>query len=121
MRKFLLILLSCSLYCLSNAQTKSGAVDLALRDNWNLQSSLKVSQKGEVIASRSFSPQDWHTITIPATIIGALVNTGVYKDPYFGQNLKTISGPEFDKTWWFRKTFKLPPSEKNKTVRLRFR
>ena len=36
----------------------------------------------------------------------ALVEAGVYKDPFFSDNLDKIPGEQFEQPWWFRKKSK---------------
>ena len=54
---------------------------LSLREGWNLQSSGKVDEKGEVLSSLTFKPKDWYTVTVPTTVVAALVEHKVYPDP----------------------------------------
>ena len=42
---------------------------LMLREGWSLQSSAKVEAKGEVISTPAFSPNGWHAVTIPSTVV----------------------------------------------------
>src|SRR4051794_1565887 len=91
-----------------------------LRDSWSMQSSMKVSENGEAISKQNFSTTGWYNVSVPTTIIAGLLANHVYDfDPFFAKNLEKISGPQFDKPWWFRKEFTLPASEKNKTVTIR--
>lgn len=88
-----------------------------LHDGWSMQSSMKASENGEAISQKNFSPTGWYKVNVPTTIIAGLLANHVYDfDPFFAKNLEKISGPQFDKPWWFRKEFTLPASEKNKTV-----
>src|SRR5438105_3780147 len=63
-----------------------------LRDGWLLESSAKVGTDGAAISSSSYHPHDWYAATAPSTVVGALVTDGVYKDPFFGMNLRTMPG-----------------------------
>jgi len=91
-----------------------------LHDGWSMQSSMKVSEKGDAISKQNFTTTEWYNVNVPTTIIAGLLANHVYDfDPFFAKNLEKISGPEFDKPWWFRKEFTLPASEKNKTVTIR--
>ena len=66
-----------------------------------LQSSGKVDEKGEVLSSPWFQPKGWYTVTVPTTVVAALVEQKVYPDPVFGTNLRSSpaslirSGPIF--------------------------
>ena len=110
---------------------------LALRDGWTLQSSCKVEAKGENVSTLAFQPKDWYAVTVPTTVVAALVKQKVYPDPFFGTNLRSFPGvtypiganfsnipmqPDspFIVPWWYRKEFVLPASFKGKTIWLNF-
>jgi exo-1,4-beta-D-glucosaminidase len=130
-RSRLIIILS----ALPLSQAQTARIDL--NQNWRVQSSAKVQQKGADISSGQFRPTDWYATAIPSTVVGALVRNKVYPDPYFGMNLRSIPGtsygigmnfanmpmPEdspFRQPWWYRSEFKLPASVKGKTLWLNF-
>src|SRR5437870_7857635 len=108
-----------------------------LREGWTLQSSAKVDQKGGVISTPHFQARSWYTVTVPTTVVAALVKQKVYPDPYFGMNLRQVPGvsypiganfsnlpmePDspFAVSWWYRKAFALPASDRGKTLWLNF-
>jgi exo-1,4-beta-D-glucosaminidase len=92
---------------------------LMLKDDWKMQTSLTATANGEEISQQNFSTTGWYNTSVPTTIIAALLANKVYDfDPFFGKNLEKISGPQFDHSWWFRKEFSLPESEKGKNVNL---
>ena len=110
---------------------------LSLRDGWSLQSSCKVDAKGETLSTPAFHPKDWYEVSVPTTVVAALVKHKVYPDPFFGTNLRTFPGvtypiganfsnipmqPDspFIVPWWYRKEFVLPASFKGKTIWLNF-
>src|SRR5262249_33853281 len=128
----------------SPAQTKAktpkqaGAEDvLQLHDGWALQSSCKVDKSGEVISTANYAPTGWYSVTVPTTVVAALVKNKVYADPDYGMNLRNYPGMNypfganfsnipmrqdspFMVPWWYRKTFTLPESYKGKTIWLDF-
>src|ERR1700675_2343765 len=63
---------------------------LALREGWNLQASGKVDEKGDVLSTPAFQPKDWYSVTVPTTVVAALVEHKVYPDPGFGTNLRSF-------------------------------
>jgi len=110
---------------------------ISLREGWNLQSSGKVDEKGEILSSPAFQPKDWYTVTVPTTVVAALVEHKVYPDPGFAMNLRSLPGvtypigtnfssipmqqdSPFIVPWWYRKEFVLPASFKGKSVWLKF-
>src|SRR5438874_1971132 len=110
---------------------------LSLRDSWSLQSSCKVEKSGQVISSPKFVPTGWYSVSVPTTVVSALVKQKVYPDPDFGMNLRKLPGMDypiganfsnipmqqdspFMVPWWYRKVFTLPQSYKGKTIWLDF-
>jgi exo-1,4-beta-D-glucosaminidase len=92
---------------------------------WSLQSSAEVREKGEAISTPGYASGTWHQVNVPNTVLGALVENGVYKDPYFGMNLRDIPGTTypigtrftlvetpkespFKPAWWYRTEFEVP-------------
>ncbi|MEY2412000.1 MAG: exo,4-beta-D-glucosaminidase [Acidobacteriaceae bacterium] len=108
-----------------------------LRDGWMLQTSSKVEVPGAEISTEKFRPQGWHPVSVPTTVVAALVKEKIYPDPDFGMNLRSIPGTSypvgsnfsnvampadspFAVSWWYRKHFVLPVANKGKTVWLNF-
>jgi len=90
-----------------------------LYDDWAIQSSDSVSENGAVISTNTFSPIGWYPTSVPSTVLAALVENGVYPDPYFGKNLTSI--PDLTgSSWWYRIEFVLPEEYTNKFVWLHF-
>jgi exo-1,4-beta-D-glucosaminidase len=111
---------------------------LALREGWALQTSAKVEAKGEAISTPQFAPKGWHEVTVPTTVVAALVKDKTLAEPFTGMNLRNYAGMNYPiganfsniamaadspyaVSWWYRKTFTLPASDKGKTVWLNFK
>jgi exo-1,4-beta-D-glucosaminidase len=111
---------------------------VTLADGWALQSSAKVDQKGDEISSPKFEPKGWHVVSVPTTVVAALVKAKVYPDPTYGTNLRQFPGvaypiggnfsnlpmpadSPFAPPWWYRKDFTIPAADKGKTLWLNFR
>jgi hypothetical protein len=107
-----------------------GAGPVALRDGWSLQSNCKVEKPGEVISTPRFQPTGWYAVSVPTTVVAALVKHKVYPDPGFGMNLRSYPGMSypigtnfsniamqqdspFMVPWWYRKEFVLPTGFKS--------
>ncbi len=110
---------------------------LLLSTGWGLRSSAELDVGGEVISHPGLDTARWHRIRVPNTVVGALVESGVYEDPYFGMNLRDIPGttypigrnfamlpmPEdspFRQSWWYRTEFTLPARMEGRAVQLHF-
>jgi exo-1,4-beta-D-glucosaminidase len=94
---------------------------LPLKSGWQIQSSCKVAEKGDVISTAQFQPQDWYKAVVPGGVLANLVADKVYPEPYYGMNLRQIPGvnpigtmfanqkmPDdspFKCSWWYRTEF----------------
>ena len=116
---------------------QNGPVRVDLARGWSLQSSARVSAAGAVISRPGFATTGWYKAAVPSTVVGALVTDGVYRDPYFGMNLRSIPGetypiggqfsnlpmPDdspFKVSWWYRTEFTLPAAASDRRVVLHF-
>ena len=139
----ILFLISHLVFATESSATKSPVQNtpsekLVLRDHWDLQSSAKVEAKGEVVSTLAFAPHGWHNVTVPSTVVAALVKDKTLPDPFFAMNLRQFDGvtypvggnfsniamqPEspYAVAWWYRKQFAAPATLRGRTVWLNFR
>ncbi len=104
---------------------------------WSLQSSARVPAKGEALSKPGYAAQGWYSVTVPNTVVGALVENGTYPDPYFGMNLRKIPGTTypigerftllptpadspFKPSWWYRTEFTVPAEGAGRAFALHF-
>jgi len=109
-----------------------------LSDGWFLQSAEKAKVPGEKISSRQYTPDGWHPVTVPGTVVGGLVQSGALGDPYTGMNLANFPGQKggnqtlhsllpktddspFRKPWWYRNKFSIKTLPRGKRMWLRLR
>jgi exo-1,4-beta-D-glucosaminidase len=109
----------------------------ALHDGWLLQSSDSVGRDGAKISSPDYRPMGWRRATVPSTVVGTLVDDGVFHDVFFGMNLRSLPGmtysiganfvhtamaPEspFAAPWWYRTTIRVPASMRGRRLALQF-
>ncbi len=131
---FLMTLLSSAAFF---APTAKAGGEIVLRDGWAVQSSAKIKAGGELVSAVEFDTADWYKTTAPKTVFAVLVENGVYKDPYFGTNLRVVPGVSYPigsqfanqempddspyaVPWWYRKEFEVPASYRGKRVWLAF-
>lgn len=112
--------------------------ETALRDGWSVQSSAKVSAGGEELSRAGYEITSWYKTSAPKTVFAVLVENGVYKDPYFGMNLRSVPGVEYKigsefsnqempanspyaVPWWYRTEFTVPAAYQGKRTWLAFR
>jgi exo-1,4-beta-D-glucosaminidase len=73
--------------------------------NWFIQSSSKVKAGGDALSQPGALMDKWYPATVPATVLGTLVQNNIYTDIFFGDNLKKIPKDIFKVSWWFRTEF----------------
>ena len=105
---------------------------LFLKENWTIQSSAKVSGDGNTISLPGYGTDEWYPTSVPTTVLAALVDNGVYPDPYYGTNMDSLPGAIIDRErgmpeispfrvpWWYRTEFRLPAAYIGKELWLNF-
>jgi len=104
---------------------------LPIIEGWRLQSSAEMDgPNGAVLSKPGAGTQGWYPVTMPSTVLAALVENEVYPDPYYGENLKSIPGYQagrwmrmdesspFYPSWWYRTEFAVPKELEGKNLRL---
>ena len=98
-------------------RSEASATNLTeLAEGWRLISADQVSQPDASVSSADFDVSHWYPIPhMPATVLQALEDAGVYKDLYYGMNLSK-AGDLWKKDWWYRSTFAIPPGREVYTL-----
>ncbi len=126
----ILILLSICLPVPSQVQANDGSDGpnvIRLQSGWQIQSSCKTPEKGDMISTASFQPREWYRASVPGAVVANLVADKVngYPDPYTAMNLRKMPGVNypiggefsnlpipadspFHCSWWYRTTFSVP-------------
>ncbi len=124
-RKFVL---STLVALLAFAMRMEAGTVLPLRDGWRIESGCKARIDGENASMPGFDVQGWLRTSVPSTVLAAQVAAGVFPDPYFGANLRSIPGTSypigkiFSKIpmaedspyrcgWWYRTEFTAPAAK----------
>ena len=101
---------------------------IQLKNTWHLQSSAVIEANAKSISSVGYNSENWYKVDIPKTVLAAMAEAGVYPDPYFGSNLKSIPGyrdgrwlamlkdSPFYPNWWYRKSFAVSDEMKEKKM-----
>jgi exo-1,4-beta-D-glucosaminidase len=95
----------------------------AFFEDWLVQSSERVSTGGRELSAAGPGAHAWYRATLPATVLGVLVENGVYADPFRGLGWNELPGRDpahenfsnhpmpddspFLVPWWFYKEFEL--------------
>ena len=121
-----IILISCA------RQELKPREQVLLRDNWTIQSSSRVKAEGKIISTTDYHPEGWYPVSMPSTVLAALVKNKVFPDPYYGTNIESLPGyvkgrmhyiPEnspYRVPWWYRTEFTIPQSFRGKKIWLDF-
>jgi exo-1,4-beta-D-glucosaminidase len=121
----------------SNLAGAAPGTRVTLAEGWRLQSSVKAAATGDVLSQPGLDASGWYAISVPNTVVGALVENGTYPDPYSGMNLRSIPGTTypigerfsliptpadspFKPSWWYRTEFDLAAGLAGRSVLLRF-
>ena len=90
-----------------------GEFQTELASGWRLISAREVSAADSQVSTPSYDASHWHPIhRMPATVLQALQDAGVYKDLYVGMNLtQTAPADLWKQDWWYRTTFEVPEAE----------
>src|SRR5215471_14361043 len=75
--------------------THTASSQTRLDDGWKVESSAKVQATGEKISEPGFPTQGWYATSAPKTVFAVLLENGVYKNPYYGMNLRTFPGVDY--------------------------
>lgn len=135
----MLVCLCC--FTMAHAANNSLKNGRQLLTQWQMQSTTRVPQAGNVLSLRTYKPQRWHNATVPTSVLGALVKENVYPDPHFDLNdlripdasddlnrrlglskyshIKGVPNP-FKHPYWFRTQFSIPAGERGRRVWLNF-
>jgi len=101
-------------------------------DAWHMQSNAKIEGTGETLSVPGISVDGWYGVTVPKTVLAGLVENGVYEQPYYGLNLKSIPGYQdgswliqkadspFRDHWWYRVEFDMPAKQDGRVFTLHF-
>lgn len=93
---------------------------ILLSNHWKIQSSEHIAETGEILSTSFQDFEEWIPAKVPSTVLATLVENNQYKDPYFGENLKTIPTDPFKVPWWYVNTFELKAEEAEQFASLVF-
>lgn len=100
---FLIILLIGNTGCTIKYEPKI----ISLSENWQLQPSGQWDENGNLISTDGYAENVIIYCNIPNTVLGAMVESGMYKDLFFSDNLERIPDEWFKTHWKYMKRFDL--------------
>ncbi|MGM0377902.1 MAG: glycosyl hydrolase 2 galactose-binding domain-containing protein, partial [Bacteroidota bacterium] len=87
--------------------------DRYINQDWELFSSTKLNDGGEVISTNEFEPAEKYQVELPATVLAGLRQNGLYPDIYYDKAIEEIDGSRFEVPWWYRKELVIKESGKD--------
>ena len=87
---------------------------------WQVQSSEKVSQKGDILSTPAADTDGWIAAQVPSTLMGVLTANGIEPEALTAEDYARIDKTQFEKSWWYRTTFSLPALKEGEHVLLNF-
>ena len=91
-----------------------------LTAGWELQEIAKVTATGAVLSTPGYEPLGWRRATVPGTVLTSLVNDGVYPEPLYGENNRTIPESLARTAYWYHTQFSPPMAYTGKRIWLTF-
>ncbi len=93
---------------------------------------IAVTISDDVVTAANYSTAKWLKAKVPGTVLGNLVDDGIYDglfepdndgkiNAYFSDNLSRIPTGDFEHQWWYSTDFSLPANEKGKRITLTFK
>ena len=104
----------------AGAQARAVPAPVEVSSGWQLQDAGKVSEAGAQVSTKAYQPQGWMAATVPGTVLTSLVNDGVYPEPLYGENNRTIPDSLARTPWWYRTTVTIPREYAHRQVWLHF-
>ncbi|NUR72133.1 MAG: carbohydrate-binding protein [Hamadaea sp.] len=92
----------------ASAQLAAGSIGTsAALTGYRIQSTAKTSDTGATVSQPGYPATGWYAAAPRSTVLGALLQNGVYADPFYSTNMKNIPTTDFTVPWWFRSEFSL--------------
>jgi exo-1,4-beta-D-glucosaminidase len=76
-----------------------------LKEGWAIFAAERVEAPGERIATLGFDVDAWYPAKVPSTVLGNLVDLGIYGNVFFSKNFGHIPTTPFQQPWWYRTEF----------------
>lgn len=87
---------------------------------WQVQSSEKVSQAGDILSTPAAKTDGWIAAQVPSTLMGVLTANGIEPEALTAEDYARIDKTQFEKSWWYRTIFNLPALKEGEHVLLNF-
>jgi len=105
----------------ANLQPIPTANGMIVNAGWKLAVANRINVTGEMLSVTGFPTSGWYDATVPGTVLGTLVDQGIYPDPYFGLNNLQIPESLNKQDYWYRTEFTVPTTWAGRKLWLDFK
>jgi hypothetical protein len=91
-----------------------------LASGWELVDATGRNLEAAKVSMPGFDSGAWYNATVPGTVLGTLVEQGVYPDPLHGVNNLAIPDDLARRNWWYRVEFATPDEAAGRLTELIF-
>ncbi len=88
--------------------------------SWQVQSSAKIAQTGDILSTPAANTDGWIPAQVPSTLMGVLTANGIEPEALTAEDYASIDKTQFEKSWWYRTTFHLSALNEGEHALLRF-
>ena len=88
--------------------------------SWQVQSSEKIAQTGDILSTPAANTEGWIPAQVPSTLMGVLTANGIEPEALTADDYAKIDKTQFEKSWWYRTTFDLSALNEGEHVLLDF-
>ena len=88
--------------------------------NWTIQRASLVKAGGRKLSKARYNDSKWLPATVPGTAFVSYLNAGAVPDPFYDDWQFQVSDIFFTADFWYRNSFEIPTSQKEKKVYLNF-
>lgn len=120
LRLFLLYLIQLTALDISAQNSLNTSNTLIISEGWYIQSSSHLPANAGALSTSLTDPAGWYKASVPSTVMGVLSDNGHYKELLADTNYKKADTTPFNKSWWYKTTFKLPSFKNRKHAELIF-
>lgn len=80
----------------------------------------KTDQTGDVLSTSAAKTDGWIPAQVPSTLMGVLTTHGIEPEALTAEDYARIDNKQFNQSWWYRTTFRLPALKEGEHVLLDF-
>ena len=87
---------------------------------WKLKPQAEVGTDVKSLCENGYNVSAWVDAVVPGTAFNSYVIAGMEKDPNFGDNIHQVNRDKYDRSFWYRTTFRVPADFTKELIWLNF-